>query len=182
MNIEELLSSHLSRSFVDHLVESIIEQPPLFDQLYPLVFSDNTKAAWRAAWVLAHLQIKIPTLFDDKIPEIIRFIPLAKHDGIKRSLIYIVSNANINDYPVDFINLCFDWMLSPKQAPAIQVYCMRTLYRVCKIYPDFRPELQACLDNVEQADYSNGFNAARRNMLKQLHKDKITIFFKTDFP
>jgi len=170
MNLEELLLSNLSRSFVDHVVLSIEEQPSLFDELYPLVFSDNTKVAWRATWVLAHLQDKVPTLLDQKMLELIDFIPQAKHDGIRRSLIYIVSNAVLEEYPVEFINLCFDWMLSPKQPPAIQVYCMRSLFQICKIYPDFKPELQACLDNVEPNDYSKGFNAARKKMLIQLRK------------
>ncbi|MDR3705356.1 MAG: hypothetical protein P4L28_05565 [Paludibacteraceae bacterium] len=170
MDAEKMLFEKLSRSKVDVLVLEAIQNQPLFDKLISLSFSDNKRLAWRAAWVLSHLHEKQPQLLEPHFAQIMEFVPQSQIDGARRSFIYILSNTSFNEYPVSFINLCFDWMLSPKQPVAIQVYCMRILVRVCKVYPDFKSELVVCLESVNTVDYSKGFASARRNVLKSLGK------------
>lgn len=172
MDWENLILNQLSRKFVDHLIEKIEKNPALFEELFPFLYSDNPRMAWRTGWILCHLQKKIPQLFESKLDEMLVLLPLTPHHGVRRSILYIIFNSNYTDFTVDFINHCFEWMLSPKQDPAIQVYSMHCLKKVCDIYPDFKPELQACLENVEPMDYSKGFNAVRRNTLKKLLKGK----------
>jgi len=170
MDAEKLLFEKLSRSKVDILVLEAIQNQALFDKLISFSFSDNKRLAWRAAWVLSHLYEKQPQLFKPHILRMMEFLPQSQIDGVRRSFIYILSNTSFNEYPVSFINLCFDWMLSPKQPVSIQVYCMYILVRVCHVYPDFKSELVACLESVNPTDYSKGFIAARRKTLKSLGK------------
>ena len=99
-------------------------------------------------------------------------LPQTPYHGVRRSLLIIIFNSAYKDFTVEFINQCFDWMLSPKQDPAIQVYSMYCLVKVCAVYPEFKEELIACLENVESMDYSKGFNAARIKTMKQLNKKK----------
>lgn len=170
MEVERRLLESLSRSTVDLLVQDAMQSKALFDKLLSLSFSDNKRLAWRAAWTLSHLHEKKPQLFEPHIIRMMEFLPQSNIDGVKRSFIYILSNTPFDEYPVSFINLCFDWMLSPKQPVAIQVYCMRILVRVCMVYPDFKSELIVSLENVNVADYSKGFASARKNVLKSLSK------------
>ncbi len=178
MDIEKLLLEHTSRQMVDHIVQTIMEQPVFFDELYRFTFSENKKLAWRAAWVLMHLHDKSPKLFSsEKLNEIMQTVSQLQFQGVIRSFIYILSSEKNMDYSVDFINLCFDWMLSPKQNPAIQAYCMRVLVNVCQTYPEFKEELITCLENATDG-YSKGFMAARKNTLKQLKMGSRKMKFK----
>jgi len=86
----------------------------------------------------------------------------------------IIHNSSYQDFNVDFINQLFDWMLSPKQDVSIQVYSMYILLKVTVIYPDFKEELIALLENVEAYNYTKGFNAARIKTLVQLTEKETT--------
>jgi hypothetical protein len=166
--IEKFLLERISRRNIDFLIERVIENPALFDELYAIAFSENTKAAWRAAWVLSHLNERESSFLRNKIPDLMRFIPIAKHDGISRSFLNIVLRVQPQECPVEFINLCFDWAFSPRQPIAIQGICLKILLNICRLYPEFAEELIACLENADPNDYTKGFAAARRNTLKQL--------------
>ena len=168
LDIEYFLLERISRQRIDCLIEQILEKPALFDRLYPIAFGKNLKSAWRAAWVMLHLHEKNGHFLQEKMPELMRFIPLAKHDGISRSFLNIIWSAQPPEYPVEFINLCFDWTFSPKQAIAIQGICLKILLNICRLHPEFCEELTACLENANPNDYSKGFAAARRNALKKL--------------
>lgn len=172
MDWENLILHQLSRKLVDHLIQQIEENPALFDELFPYIYSNNQRLAWRTGWILCHLQNKAPHFLEAKLEEMITHLPQTPFHGVRRSLLYIIFNSKYEDFSVEFINQCFEWMLSPKQDPAIQVYCMYNLHKVCKVYPDFKPELIACLENMEPFDYSNGFNAARIKTLLKLRKGR----------
>jgi hypothetical protein len=167
--IKEILLSGISRSLVDHVAEAAAHEPEVFDELYALIFCDEPKVAWRATWVAEKLFEKHPELLQDKIPELIALLPHTLHDGSRRSLLIIIGRSKAyQHFNVDFINRCFEWMLSPSQAFAVQVHCMRILTDYCQVMPEFTGELIATLENTEPADYSKAFAAAKRKALKQL--------------
>jgi hypothetical protein len=120
--------------------------------------------------VLCHIHDKYPRLFDEKETELFSLAEQTPFHGVRRSMLYLIVNRSFKDYPVSFINACFEWMLSPKESPSIQVYSMYCLEKVCVLYPDFVPELKTCLENSDEVDGSKGYNAARRKVLKRLNK------------
>lgn len=170
MDLKAILSENLSRNKVDYLVNSVLDDSALFEELYALSLLPEKKIAWHAAWVLSHASEQKPSLFEGRVEELIKQTLTTPFDGVRRSFLYIISFCDARNYSVDFINACFDWMLSPKQAIAIQVYAMRILLNVCRSMPDFKQELQLCLENANPADYSKGFASCRRNALKALSK------------
>ena len=168
--IENILLT--SPIIVNHVVQSIESEPMLFDELYAVLFHSNPKIIWRAAWVLEKVQRKMPYLLTDKkIEEILSLALKTNQNGLRRSLLLIIKNSRKYElFSVDFINQCFEWMISPQQPYAIQVYSMYILCDYCAIYPEFTNELIVCLENAPQADYSKSFVAARRKVVKILGK------------
>jgi hypothetical protein len=167
-NLTHILEGSFFSGMFGNIKAEALQHPATVDTLYELALADNERVAWRAAWVLLLLQQENAELINPKLADIAEKIPQLKFGGVVRSFLSILSKSQFTDYSVEFINFCFDNMLSPKQKPAIQVYCMYILLRVCDIYPDFRPELQACLEHTETNLYSKSFNAARRKVLKEL--------------
>lgn len=174
MNWEDLLLNQLSQEMITYMITEIEKKPALFDDLYPNLFSENERLAWRTGYVLCHLQKNNAALLNPKLNELAQHVLKTTFHGVRRSLLSIIHNSSYQDFNVDFINQLFEWMLSPKQDVSIQVYSMYILLKVTAIYPDFKEELIALLENVEAHNYTKGFNAARMKTLVQLTKKKTT--------
>ncbi len=172
MNIEEILYNDISQQMREFLIDSICQNNEQLDTLYNLSISNNKRIAWRSAWILSHIFDKSPYLLNDKLSFITKHIPTCPFDGVSRSFLQILSKSDFQNYDVEFINLCFDWMISPQKPIAIQVYCMRILGNICKTIPEFKQELIITLENIDANNYSKGFVAARKKLLKELYKSK----------
>jgi hypothetical protein len=170
---EKQLAEALSKKVIDNVVQTVLEQPALYDELYMLVESTNSKVAWRAAWALSHLCAKDSSFFTQaRMEQLTGFLLRTENESIQRTFLSIIQKLSLPDYPVELINRCFEWMLLPQKPIAIQAYCMYILVNVCKKHPEFREELIVSLENAEPSFYTKGFASARKNVLKQISKIK----------
>ena len=170
MDYREHLYRPLSKHFIDHLVQVVFENPVDFELVYRLIFDADDKVAWRAAWACQKISEKHSEWFTDKqFLELARTATSTLHGGLQRGCLSILNNlAFPGQIPVEFINSCFDWMISPKSPIAVQALSMKMLLRICKKEPDFKPELIAYLENIDFESYSAGFKSTRKNVLKAL--------------
>ncbi len=175
MDYREHLAQPLSKRFVDVLVMEVFSKPEDFPVVYRLIFDENIKVAWRAAWAVQKISEKHPEWFSEKIfLELTEICINTKHGGLHRGCLSILLNLPIpNSIPVEFINSCFEWMISPRFPIAVQALSMKLLYRICLIEPDFLPEFKAYLENASPDDYSPGFISTRKNILKLLNSKKL---------
>jgi hypothetical protein len=170
MDYREHLLRPLSLRFADILAQEIFINPSDMNIVYRLIFDPEIKVAWRAAWVCQKISDKNPDWFtDSQFAELASLAITASHGGLQRGCLSILNNLPIPvEISVEFINACFDWMISAKSPIAVQALSMKMLYRICLIEPDFKPELIAYLENIDSSVYSAGFNSTRRNVLKLL--------------
>jgi energy-converting hydrogenase Eha subunit E len=170
MDYREHLIRPLSRHFVDQLVQEIFINPADSKIIYQLIFDREVKVAWRAAWACQKITEVHPEWFSDaQFNELASLAISTVHGGLQRGCLSTLLNLPIpNSIQVEFINACFEWMVSLKSPIAVQAVSMKILYRICCIEPDFKPELRACLENVEASAYSAGFNSTRKNVLNLL--------------
>jgi len=170
MDYREHLLRPLARHFVDLLVQEVFLHPGDAKLIYQLIFDEEIKVAWRAAWACQKMSERNPDWFTDhQFTELAALTISTPHGGLKRGCLSILNNLPLpGDIPVEFINACFDWMVSPKSPIAVQALSMKMLYRICLKEPDFKPELLAYLENIDSDAYSAGFNSTRRNVLKLL--------------
>jgi len=170
MDYREHLFRPLSLHFVDHLAQEIFANPSDFDIIYKLIFDHEVKVAWRAAWACQKISEKHPEWFtDEQFKELITLAMSTSQSGLLRGCLSILNNLTLpNPIPVDFLNACFEWMISPKSAVAVQALSMKILYTICQKEPDLKPELIAYLENIDFECYSAGFNSTRKNVLNSL--------------
>ena len=172
MDYREYLIRPLSRHFVDNLVQEIFVNPADAVIIYHLIFDPDVNVSWRAAWSCQKISEKYPQWFTAaQFTELATLAISTTHGGLQRGCLSILNNLPIPEpISVEFVNACFDWMVSPKSPIAVQALSMKMLYRICLIEPDFKPELLAYLENVDSGAYSAGFNSTRRNVLNLLAK------------
>jgi hypothetical protein len=170
MDYREHLIRPLSCHYVDLLVLEVFANPSDMKTVYNLVFDPEVKVAWRAAWACQKISDKHPEWFTEKqFTEIAKLTISTSHGGLQRGCLSVLNNLTIpNPIPVELINACFDWMVSPKSPIAVQALSMKMLFRICQIEPDFKQELISYLENIDSSAYSTGFNCTRKNVLNQL--------------
>jgi hypothetical protein len=172
MDYRAQLLRPLSKRYIDQLVENIFNCPIDFPILFQLLFDEDEKVAWRAAWACSKISELKPNFFTPhQVDEIVILSLSTPSGGVRRGCLSILFHLPLpNPVPVELINSCFDWMVSPKSPIAVQAYAMKILYRICLKEPDFKMELIAYLETIDFQSYSAGFNSTRKNILKSLNK------------
>jgi hypothetical protein len=170
MDIRNQLTLVLEKKYIDKLVADILTKPNDFQQIYDLMFDAEEKVAWRAGWGCTKICSKVPDLFSDfHYVEILNLASSTKFHGVQRACLSILFELNRPQLLTsDFINNCFEWMISPKYPIAVQAYSMKILFQFCNLEPDFKFEFKAYLENIEINNYSVGFATTRKNILKML--------------
>ncbi len=171
MNYSEHLYKPLSKHFVDILVQEVLKNPSDFEIIYNLIFDTEVMIAWRAAWACQKISEKKPKWFTDKhFDELAKLTISTAHGGLLRGCLSTLYKLSLpKQIPVDFINACFERMVSPKSPIAVQALSMKMLFSISEKEPDIKPELIAYLENIDFEFYSPGFNSTRKNIIKKLN-------------
>lgn len=171
MCYREQLKNPASLRYIDKLVQDVFNNPNGFKQVYSLVFDSDMNIAWRAAWACQKISEKHPEWFDEsQFNELTTLSISTTHSGLQRGCLSILNNLTLpTPIRVDLINACFDWMISPKSAIAVQALSMKILFSICLKEPDLKSELKAYLEDIDSECYSAGFNSVRKKTLSRLN-------------
>jgi hypothetical protein len=174
MNYREYLNKPLTTHFVDYLVADVLANPSKFATLYELIFDNEPVVAWRAAWACQKISEKHAEWFtESQFRSITKLAIDTDQQGLRRGCLATLCNLQLPDpIPVELINSCFEWMVSPHEAIAVQAKSMRMLQMICRVIPEFRSELKICLETIDYESYSAGFQSTRKNVLKELSRTK----------
>lgn len=169
---KEILIRPIQKIDFQQLLINAIEDNDAFSTLFDLMFDENEKIAWRASWVCEKVSEKHPDYFSESaIYKIIGLAIETPYTGLQRCVLSMLLNISLpQDVSVEFINISFERMISPKSPVAVQVLSMKLLYEFCKHEPDFKIELKNYHESIDPNEYSVGYRTARNNILKKLNK------------
>lgn len=170
MDIRSALESRYETGLMPRIAGYIGDDPSRFGDLMKLVFGDEALLAKRASWVIPHCTERYPHLIQPYLAELVN--NLAKpdlNDSIARSTVKIL--AELDEIPEDLqgvaLQHCFDLLLDPKTAVAIQVHAMQTIFNISRNEPDLLGELREVIG--ERMPYGTaGFKARGRRLLKDI--------------
>ena len=167
----KIATSGYGRANADRLVEIVTQRPELFSQLIEIYFANEEPASRRTVWAIDLYAEQHPEALIPFIDRIVSHLPDFQHDGLKRHSLRMLARSPL---PVtnlgQLITLCFDFLLSPSETPAVKVYAMETLYRISLEEPDLRQEL---IDSIEwrAEEESAGVRNRGEKILKRLYQD-----------
>lgn len=170
MNYREILAQSVQHINYKELFTVVSNNPEDFSTVFELMFDSNEKISWHAAWICEKVSERSPAFFSGKdIDRIVDLAIFTIFTGVQRLLLSMILNLGLpRDIPVEFINLSFERMISPKSPVAVQVLSMKILYEFTKREPDFKAELKAYLESVDIDNYTVGYRSARKNILNKL--------------
>ncbi|MCW3787631.1 hypothetical protein [Plebeiibacterium sediminum] len=166
--LKEHIQTRANKTETVSLTQYIIDRPHLIEELYHLIFTCDKKEQWKAAWLFEHVYLEDKTIIRPFLKDMIKRFPNLQSDGVKRHFSKMLAYSDINNLlDGNFINICFDWLISEKIPVAVKANCMHILYNATKVYPELKPELKMILE--EQFDNNTaGFKSRAKKILKEI--------------
>jgi hypothetical protein len=170
-SLTDLLMVENSRRNTDLIADLVYNKPDLFDELVSIYLQNEEPVSRRAVWVVDTVAEKLPHLIDRYLESIAEALPRFEHDGLKRLSLRMLSRSPLPQKHLgELMNLCFDWLVSPKESVAVKIYAMEILYRISQVEPDLKKELA---DSIEWriGEGTPGFKHRGLKTLKKLYKE-----------
>lgn len=120
-----------------------------FDELFTLFLNDEYRVVQRAAWPLSYVVAKHPQLIKKHFPKLIKNLHKPGiHDSVKRNTVRLLQNIAIPEkLHGEVMNICFHYISSPSEKPAIKAFSLSVLQQLAKQYPDILPEIKTIIED-----------------------------------
>jgi hypothetical protein len=171
MNLREQILSEHSKSNAVLIADWIGNNPQRFGALMQLLIKDEQKVVQRSAWVLSLVADKNPELITPYIEDMLALSARANvHVAVRRNLTRLLHKFPIPQNQHEAImNLCFEWLMNPKETVAVRCYSMEILCNLSPTYPELKNELAHIIeDALVHQEVSAGFIASAKRNLKRL--------------
>ena len=131
------------------------------------VFDSDYRVARSALWgltkatneELSELQVILNELIDQALQ--------TKNSSVRRLTLNIIERLKMeeDDLRTDFLDFCFEHMVSFEELPGIQTLCMKLAYRMCSFYPELMDELKRTIEAMEIDYYKPAIKCLRKRIL-----------------
>jgi hypothetical protein len=143
-----ILSEH-SKANCNKIVGWVGSNQKRFDELFDLFLNDEYRVIQRAAWPLSYCVIAHPEFIQKHFSKLLKNLKQqGLHDAVKRNTVRLLEEIPIPDkYHGEVMNICFDYIISPTENPAIKAYSLSVLQNLSKIYPEIKQELKTIIED-----------------------------------
>ena len=90
-----------------------------------------------------------------------------ENSSVRRLTLNIIERLKMyeEELRTDFLDFCFEHMVSIEEFPGIQTLCMKLAYRMSSFYPELTDELKRTLEAMEIAYYKPAVKGLRKKIL-----------------
>ncbi len=170
MNIKAALLAEHSKPQAIRIRNYIGSNTERFEELMQCFFSEEKRLCQRASWVLSHCAERYPHLIVPHLKAMIAQLKKPIHVTVKRNTVRILQLIHIpEDLQGELVNICFDFLLDPKEAIAVQAFSMTVLYNITLKEPELKEELRVVIEEI-MPHGSAGIRSRGRKILKALTK------------
>lgn len=165
MDWENELNHLLEERNIDWVVPYLLRNTGEISLIIRLMKNGNEKTAWRAAWVLDHINKQDPEITSPFLPEILQTLKKTSFNGVRRSLLRIlVTNPTELNEDGEILDLCFKWIYSPAFPIAVRAHSMQFVFDLLPKYPELKNEFSHSL-KFALDDESKGVRSKARKLL-----------------
>ena len=134
-----------------------------FAQRY--AFDTDYRVARTALWGLTKAK-------DEELSELIDQAMQAENSSVRRLTLNIIEKLKMNedDLRTDFLDFCFEHMVSIEEFSGTQTLCMKLAFRMCTFYPELMDELKRTLEAMEIDYYKPAIKYLRKRILSGRYK------------
>ena len=131
------------------------------------VFDVDYRVSRSALWGLTKATDKELEMLQVMLNDLIGQAMQTDNSSVRRLTLNIIERLKMNedDLRTDFLDFCFEHMVSIEEFPGIQTLCMKLAYRMCTFYPELMDELKRTLEAMEIDYYKPAVKGLRRRIL-----------------
>ena len=131
------------------------------------VFDSDYRVARSALWGLTKASNEELSELQMMLNELIDQAMQTENSSVRRLTLNIIERLEMNedDLRTDFLDFCFEHMVSIEEFPGIQTLCMKLAYRMCTFYPELMDELKRTLEAMEIEYYKPAIKGLRKRIL-----------------
>ena len=141
-----------------------------FAQRY--AFDTDYRVARTALWGLT--KAKDEELSELKViyNELIDLAMQTENSSVRRLTLNIIEKLKMDedDLRTDFLDFCFEHMVSIEEFPGTQTLCMKLAFRMCTFYPELMDELKRTLEAMEIDYYKPAIKCLRKRIFSGQYK------------
>ena len=130
-------------------------------------FDSDYRVARSALWGLTKASDEELSELHVILNELIDQAMQTKNSSVRRLTLNIIERLKMeeDDLRTDFLDFCFEHMVSFEELPGIQTLCMKLAYRMCTFYPELMDELKRTIEAMEIDYYKPAIKCLRKRIL-----------------
>ena len=130
-------------------------------------FSEDYRVARSALWGLTKASKEELSLLQVILNEFIDQAMQTDNSSVRRLSLNVIERLDINEdnLRTEFIDFCFDHIVSIEEFSGIQSVCMKLAYRMCTFYPELMEELNRILKTMDIEFYRPAVKSVRSKIL-----------------
>jgi hypothetical protein len=125
-----------------------------------------------ALWGLTKATDKELAALHELLNELIEQAMHTDNSSVRRLTLNIIERLKMSEDELrtDFLDFCFEHMVSIEEYSGIQTLCMKLAYRMCTFYPELMDELKRTLEAMEIDYYKPAIRCLRKRILSGKYK------------
>ena len=169
MNLRETILAEHTKANCNRIIKWVGDNSLRFDELFQLFLHDENCVVQRAGWPLSYIVIFHPELIQKHFGKLLKNLQKPNiHDAVKRNTLRLLQEITIpKRFHGDVMNICFDYIISPNEKPAIKAFSLSVLQNLSKQYPDIKRELKVIIEDRWDFE-SAAFRSRAKKILNEL--------------
>ena len=141
-----------------------------FAQRY--AFDTDYRVARTALWGLTKAKdeelSELKVIYNELIDQAMQ----TENSSVRRLTLNIIEKLKMDedDLRTDFLDFCFEHMVSIEEFSGTQTLCMKLAFRMCTFYPELMDELKRTLEAMEIEYYKPAIKCLRKRILSGRYK------------
>ena len=171
-----ITSERLNQSFSEGGAQEIYQEIKSngdflgFAQRY--AFDTDYRVARTALWGLTKAKdeelSELKVIYNELIDQAMQ----TENSSVRRLTLNIIEKLKMDedDLRTDFLDFCFEHMVSIEEFPGTQTLCMKLAFRMCTFYPELMDELKRTLEAMEIDYYKPAIKCLRKRIFSGRYK------------
>ena len=168
----ERLRQTFSEGGAQEIYHEVRAEGDLLGFAHRYVFDSDYRVARSALWGLTKATDEELSALQVILNELIDQAMQTKNSSVCRLTLNIIERLKMeeDDLRTDFLDFCFEHMVSFEELPGIQTLCMKLAYRMCTFYPELMDELKRTIEAMEIDYYKPAIKCLRKRILSGKYK------------
>ncbi|MBR5086059.1 MAG: hypothetical protein IKX31_03520 [Muribaculaceae bacterium] len=130
-------------------------------------FNDDYRVARSALWGLTKASKEELKQLQVILDDFINLAMQTDNSSVRRLALNVIERLELkeDEFRTDFLDFCFEHMISLDEFPGIQSVCMKLAFRMCKFYPELMDELKRILKAMDIEYYKPAVKGVRSKIL-----------------